>query len=249
MGRRSRMLFGWATAMALIAGGQAPASAAVGQVHGDGAMAAFCTQAQKAVAGTALESTNVLQPSVEDFIASDAAPWDDEAGLALPLTTQQFTSTAPHPSEDRTMDTVVSCKLKSAEALQYHYGSDAAELGHLCLDAHAAVVDAVYDNLTPPELGRLVHDRSDVVLEPDLVSWGGPDWTSPFPPEVARIEVDGRLHLRAKALVVPRVFPVPIVGPPKRGVHYCHLASPDLVRELVVGDITAQPDAPPVLPD
>ena len=214
-----------------------------GQVYGDGAMEEFCTRAQQIVARTDLVSTNVIQPTPEDFITSDAAPWDDADGLALPLTTQQFTSVVAHPTEDRDMATVVSCKMKSAEALLYHYGLGTAEIGGLCRDVHAEVVDDVFASLTPPERARLVYDRDDVFLDPDLVSWGGPDWTTPFPPQVAHAEPDGKLHLRAKAMIVPRIFPVPIVPTPKRGVHYCHLVAPDHLRELVTGDAEPIPAA------
>lgn len=240
-GLRAGVLAGVVAAMVV---GQAPVAAQPpGHVFSGGAMARFCTEAQKVIGQTELESTNVLQPTVEAFISSDAAPWDDADGVDLPLTTQQYTSTFPHPAEGRTLATVVSCKMKSAEGLIAHYGPDAATPGSLCSDVHARVLDEVYDALTPAEERRLVHQRHEVVLDPDLVSWGGPDWTSPFPPEIAYVDPAGTLHLRGKAMLVPTVFPVPMVGPPKRGVHYCHLAAPDLVRELVVGDVTSQPDA------
>ncbi len=223
--------------------GAAPAGGGVGAGHvfGDEAMARFCQRAQQVVGGTDLVSDNVLQPTVEAFIGSDAAPWDDDDGRDLPLTTQQFTTVVPHPTEDRDLAAVVSCKMKSAEGLQYHYGSDAGELGRFCQDVHAEVLDAVFGALTPPERARLVYTRDDVVLDLDTITWGGPDWTTPFPPQVAYAGPTGALHLRAKALIVPRVFPVPVVGPEKRAVHYCHVAAPDLVRELVTGDVTAGP--------
>lgn len=218
------------------------------QVFSAAARSNYCVRAQQLVAGTDLVSQNVVHDTIESFVESDATPYDTEDGRDLPLTTHQFITRVEHPGEGRLMDAVLSCKLKSGEAIQYHYGQSEGALGHFCTDAHADIADRVFDALTGAERQRLVYDRSDIVLVPDQASMGGGDWTSGQPqggdfqtPTIARAMPDGSLALQAKALIVPTVgvdIP-PFVGRNKQGTHYCHLIAPEHLRELVTGDVSA----------
>ena len=227
-------------------------------VHSDAARATWCTRAQQVVAGTTLESVNVIHTGPDTFVESDATPYEADEGRDLPLTTHQLVTSVPHPSEDRAMASVVSCKLKGGEAIRFHYGNEAGELGRFCSDVHADLTDRVYAALTPAEQERLVYQRGDVVMDPDVPAAGGGDWTSGQPqggdftlPQIAYEEPDGRLHLRAKALIVPTatVDIPPFIPRNKQGTHYCHLIAPDHLRELVTGDLTTAAPDPAGAPD
>ena len=210
-----------------------------GHLYSQAALNAFCTGAQMVIAQTSLVSENVVHDTQESFIGSDATPYETPEGETLPLTSQQYVSYATYPNKpNKSYPQVVSCKMKSAAALEYFYGADAAEAGNSCRNVHELTVDAVYASLTRHEERELVFTRDEVVLAADVNARSGPDWLTPFPPDVASTDADGNLVLQAKALPVPRFLPPFLPVPPeKRGVHYCHVASPHYILALVTGEV------------
>lgn len=209
-----------------------------GKLYSTAAVKRLCTEAQQIIAGTTLDSTNNIHDTSTSFIVSDAAPYESPEGATLPLTTQQFVTYGTYPAKGKQYPQIISCKMKSAEALAFFYGADAAHSGASCRDIHEQTVNAVFASLTKPETRQLVFDRDDVIIDSDSVARSGPQWLTPMPPTLTYMDAEGRLHLQAKSLPVPREVPpfVPL-GPEKKGVHYCHLAAPEYIRALITGDV------------
>jgi hypothetical protein len=208
-----------------------------GHLYSTAAVNSYCQEAQKIIAGTSLESINVLNDSFDALVASDAAPYETPEGAVLPLTTQQLVTYGAYP-DGQAFPQVISCKMKSAAALQYFYGPDAAVPGATCKTVVEQTLAAVFNSLTNKELRNLAFTPEQVLVDADLVANSGPNWLTPFPADVASLGADGLLHLQAKSLPVPRFLPPFLPVPPeKKGVHYCHLPSAEYLRALVTGEV------------
>ena len=207
----------------------------------------FCQKAQQIIAGTTLESDNLTHSKSSSFINSSPAPYDNDPAdnLAayngkgdpelLELTTQQYVTYAKGIF-GITYPQVISCKMKSSEAIQMFIDPSASNGEMNCSDIISDTVDHIFARI-PSWLQRsLAFKESEVVIEPDVVATNGPEWLDPFPPSVAFIGDDGLLHLQSKTLFVPVDLPPFIpVGDDKKGVHYCHLPAPSYVSRLIKG--------------
>jgi hypothetical protein len=189
---------------------------------------AFCTHAQQAMAGTQRPSTNVVHT---DFVA-----FRKSKTTIRPLETHQFVQTEPGSSRPMR----VSCKLKTPDQINLEYGArSAADAPKSCRDLHAGIVAAVYARLTPQQRARAI-PREKVILEPDEWTILGSTWVKDFP--FAYAGEGGRLHLASKSLHVDWTNRWFAWAPNSvRGVYYCHLAAPEYVKRLVLGDAKPLP--------
>lgn len=208
----------------------------------------FCQRAQQIVAGTELESINLVHNTFSSFVTSSSAPYeglnlssfngDEPLGDDLALTTQQFNNYQTMPWVGWDFPDVISCKLKDTESIQFHLGEAAASTQGTCADVVAETVQQVYDSANDFDSRWILVEQEDIVIEPDLVTAAGPVWTSGQPGNtkaVAYDNGDGVLRLRGIALPVDRTDPTSFVGPDKKGVYYCHLPSPEYVFSLIRG--------------
>lgn len=88
--------------------------------------------------------------------------------------------------------------------------------------------------------GSRVFLPSQVVVDPDVLAAIGPAWTTPFD-ALQVVTSDGKLHVRAKALVAASTIP----GNLDRfgGAHYCTSVAPEYLRDVITGSVSA-----PVVP-
>ncbi|MDJ0775322.1 MAG: hypothetical protein QNJ49_18140 [Mastigocoleus sp. MO_167.B18] len=198
----------------------------------------FCRYAQKIIAQTKIKAINVVQSDFNSFANSFATPFESPDGDTLPLTTQQLVTYGTYPNTGRTYPQIISCKMKSADAIKFFYGEDAAVSGSSCRDIHKRILKKVFSKLKTRKIKKLAFEKDEVILEPDIVATNGPEWLNPFPPDLAYLGDDGLLHLQAKSLPVPRTVPPFVsIGPERKGVHYCHLAAPEYITALITGAV------------
>jgi hypothetical protein len=208
----------------------------------------FCQNAQQIVATTSLESINLVHGTFSSFVVSSSAPYegpnlssyngDQPEGGDLPLTTQQFNNYQTMPYIGWVYPDVISCKLKNAESIQFHFGVSAAGAQAPCADVVTDTLAGVRATLTRFDSRWLFYDESRVVVEADLITQAGPVWTSGQPDNTKAVAIDrgdGILRLRGIALPVERTDPTSFVGPDKKGVYYCHLPSAHYVYALIRG--------------
>lgn len=193
----------------------------------------FCTQVQKLLEGTALESRNVIHTDYDAF--TDSKP------DVKPLTTHQFLQMSDGSSP---MPLRLSCKLKSADHIEAVYGANSASAQpRMCRDAHQQMVLAVWASMTRAEMLRAKFNPDTVMLDGDDIRFVGPGWIAPY--ESYYVGEKGRLHLRAKSLNPTwndwrwKIMPERL-----RGTHYCHLVAPEAIRALMLGDLAAPNHAP-----
>lgn len=249
------LIAGGVAAIGLSAPGLSEAGNARGHLYSTAAVNRFCKGAQRIIATTELEATNVIwddlgvagipfpppgTPST-GFIGSDALPYDGAEDL--PLTTQQFVG---YGLDDKGKDypQTVMCKMKSWDALDFYYPG-AASAGADCATVNANTGAAVIESLTndnqePQVITEIVYDN--------WVTFTGQQWTDSSPAPSAYISnADGKLHVVGKQLYVERTNPSPFVPANKKGVDYCQVIAPEYLREVIVGNIQAPTcDAPPV---
>ncbi|MCS6947512.1 MAG: hypothetical protein NZM12_07850, partial [Steroidobacteraceae bacterium] len=92
--------------------------------------------------------------------------------------------------------------------------------------------------LTAAELRRARFNPDTVMLDGDDVRVIGSGWIEPY--EFAYIGNGGHLHLFAKALHVDWTDWRWRLAPERfRGALYCHLAAPEYIRALMLGEMTA----------
>lgn len=219
----------------------------------------FCTRAQQVLASTQMWSTNIVHSSLDAFTGSSAAPYFSPTNLSaynakgvdgytLPLTTQQYTSSRELGTTGMYIPVVISCKMKTAEALAISFpGYSGAQ--RTCRDIHQNIVADVYSTLTAVERRMLRWQENQILYNADTYSVAGPTWLYPLPylPRVAAITAGGALRFTGRAITVPSTDPSPdtLVGPDKKGSYYCHLASPDYVRALILGQMDPILETPP----
>lgn len=245
--------------------GMAPAHAqmtsARSELYSQWAVDRFCSLAQQITTGTPYYSYNMLHSSLDSFTGSSAAPYEGTnlsayngkgaTGNALPLTTQQFVSHRVLTGTTWEYPIVISCKMKTAEALVYHLGAGAAGTQQTCREVNQQTVADVYASLTSIEQRMLRFQQSDVVFLPDIYAASGPSWLYPLPylPRVAFIPTvgmnAGKLAFRGLSITVDRNNTSGDVTADKKGSYYCHLPSPEYVRALVTGQTQPIVENPP----
>ncbi len=208
-----------------------------------------CIEAQKIIATTSIEAYSISHTSVQSMTFSSAAPYEgpnlsayngkETPGDALELTVQQFISYSTIPATGWRYPEVVSCKMKDAEAIQFHFGSDMAGTQQTCRDINEKIVADVFANLTSWQRRTLRYDENDIVFENDVPKASGPEWInpifSPFPPATIILGNDGLLHIKSRASIVERTNPTTAAGPDKKGSYYCHLPTPEHVLATLRG--------------
>jgi len=213
----------------------------VNQIYSAAWVNRFCADAQRKVATTDLKSTVTIYESLDDFVGSDAMPW--RGAEDLPFTTPQHIKYGVRNDRTHYVQGFM-CKMKSADGLIDAYpGLNAARTN--C----ATVNQGNYLTV----LYSLMSDRNAppvVINEVEFDYWrtfSGEQWTKEAPVAFAYTSAtDGKLHLVGKELYVPVDIVIDFIGPEKKGVHYCQVASPEYIRDLITGRIAAPVcNAPP----
>ncbi|MBM4191606.1 MAG: hypothetical protein FJ196_00825 [Gammaproteobacteria bacterium] len=183
----------------------------------------FCAIVQRQLADTTLPLTNKIHVSKNAFTESKAR--------VQPTETHQFLDT---DANGRLIG--ISCKTKSADHLRAVHGTPAARDPALpprsCRDVHRAMVVQLWASFNENERASSAFAPHRVMLDTDTQSYTGSGWLGS--PAEAYLSGDGRLHLRASALlaewedwrwkIMPKSF---------RGNHYCHLVAPERIRALM----------------
>jgi len=190
----------------------------------------YCVQAQQIIAGTELEAKSKIHTEFEEFVESKA--------LDKPLTVQQYSS-VPLPG-DETMNTVLSCKMKTAERINTAYPSAAGEPpvadgDGSCQAVHRAWLDKIANSIPS---GELALSPGELVVDDEDLTFIGPMWLRPWPFEPLYRGDDNRLHIRTRALYVPFSWWIPMPDRFK-GTYYCHLIAPDYLEAILRGDSSA----------
>lgn len=187
-----------------------------------------CVKAQRVIAQTSLTPAVVVHGDWDAFVASK--PTDQ------PFEVQQFFSS--HLPGENPPDTVVSCKMRTAErinASHYDDGSDSPPAGaeSSCDAVHRDMLDEVYRQVPPGD--QLIPRERWRVAEEEL-TFMGPQWLEPWPFVPLTRLADERLQLNTRALYVPYAWWIPM---PERflGNYYCHLAAPSYLESLVRGQL------------
>jgi hypothetical protein len=230
------------------------------------AVNSYCTKAQKVVSNTTLSSINLVHyarqivsqqgfplPDIADFTFSSSAPYDgpnlsayngkDTPGSALPLTTQQLVTYREVPASNTEIPIIVSCKMKSSEGLQHHFGPGAAGAQSTCKAMNQQTVAAVFATLTSSERRYLVYGESQIIFDDDQFLPSGPTWLGSIPVLIPLLlYVDSSvLHVASPAITVAVDFQDPSVGNDKKGSYYCHFATPEYIRSVVTGQLQPYP--------
>jgi hypothetical protein len=245
-----------------LAGFSAAASAQMTSLRSDlyshGAVARFCSDAQQVVSNTTLWAWNINHNELGSFTESSAAPYEGinqsayngngrdtdsdgfTEGTTLPLTTQQLVSHRVLPGTTWEYPIVISCKMKDAEAINFHFGSGSAGAQQSCKQFTQWLVPQVYASLTAAEQRMLKYTQDMIIYQNDFMVDAGPTWLEPLPllPTVASLgrgTATGKLIFRSKAINVARTNPTTLADPDKKGSYYCHFASPEYIRALITG--------------
>lgn len=269
MFRKSLMVGGLALLGATLGGvASAQMTSPRSELYSQWAVDRYCSMAQQLMTGTPYYSYNLLHSSQDSFTYSSAAPYmgpnlsayngklvnesgNPVTGDMLPLTTQQFVSHRVLPGTTWEYPIVISCKMKDAEAIAYHFGASAAGTQKSCRDVNQAVVADVFASLTAVEQRMIRFSPSQIVYPADLMAASGPSWLYPLPylPRVAFIQTvgvnTGKLVIRGLAINVSRLNADGNVGPDKKGSYYCHFPSPEYIRALITGQTGPLEETPP----
>jgi hypothetical protein len=222
----------------------------------------FCARAQQIVSSTSLYPVVVGHSGLDDFTFSSSAPYEgpnlsayngktdsrlgEDAG-DLPLTVQQLVSHRVLGATGWVYPVVVSCKMKTAEAINFHVGAGWAGTQRSCRDVNQSTVADVYASLTSIERRTLRWQQGQIIFVADSFASSGPTWLYPLPylPRVAFVGADGLLRIHGLAITVARTDPTTAAGPDKKGSYYCHLPSPEYVRALILGQTQPFNETPP----
>ena len=185
----------------------------------------FCADTQRHLAGTSLETTNIIHDKWPDYTASK--PEVDETELV----SHQFLYQEGLPNSGEPYVKIISCKTKSSDRIKTFRGEDAAGTQSSCGAVNRRTVERVIDRLKLDDPPEIIYDEDDSVLM-------GPQWLEPWPYKVAYEDESGALHFRGKGMLIPysKLIPMPDRF---KGVHYCHLVAPDYAEALLTGKIEA----------
>lgn len=191
----------------------------------------FCAWAQQLIAGTSLIADVETQTDYDSFVASKAR--------SEPLTVQQFWSNPVDSADGMAMARVVSCKMKTAERINYSYSAEspggipAAAGNQSCDVVQRAVLAEVLNGIPHAEL---VVPADTLRVEPEEQTFIGPMWLKPWPFQPLSRDEDGLILLHSRALYVPFSWWVP--APDRfKGTYYCHLVAPDFLEAVLRGDL------------
>jgi len=227
------------------------ASASNAALYSQEAVQTLCLEAQKTTASTSLEAYVVNHSNVQSMTFSSAAPYEgpnlsayngkESPGDALPLTVQSYVYYSTVPFSGWRYPETVSCKMKDAESIQFHFGATAAGAQQSCRTMNEQIVADVFANLTSWQRRTLRYDENDVVFEDDVPKASGPEWInplfSPFAPTTIFLGNDGLLHVKSRASILERTNPTNLAGPDKKGSYYCHLPTPEHVLAVLRGQV------------
>ncbi len=211
----------------------------------------MCTEAQKIISNTSLEAYAIRHNNLDSFLFSSSAPYEgpnlsayngkETPGDTLPLTVQQFNYFNMNPRTGWVYPETVSCKMKDAEAIQFHFGPTAAGAQSTCRAINEQTFADVFASLTSWQRRTLVYDENDIVFDDDVPKPSGPQWAnplaSPFAPKTIYFGGDGLVHVQSIASIVARTNPTNLAGPDKKGSYYCHLPTPEHILAVLRGQV------------
>lgn len=233
------------------------------ELYSVGSTDRFCSRAQQIISSIDFDSNNVVHTDFTAFANSSSAPYEGTnlgsyggtlalypTGNVMPVTTQQYVSQRELGTTGWEYPIVISCKMKTAEAINFHYaayGQTPAGVQKSCKEVNQQIVSEVYSSLTSIEQRTLRWPQSDIVYLNDIFAPAGPSWLYPLPylPRVAFIGVDGKLRFRGLAITVARTDPSSAAGADKKGSYYCHLPSPEYIRAMITGQTDPIVETPP----
>ena len=187
----------------------------------------YCRAAQRLITKTEVPVEVVIHDSFEAFVKSKAII--DETGQPF---IQQYGWT-----DDQGRLTGISCKLKSADHLNLAFGEGSAGPDGKCQEMNQAVFKKIAKHTRSPTYTSITFDPLETVTNDEQPGMTGPDWLAPF--SMTYVE-DDVLHIATKGFVVDFTDPRYEAAPERfRGVHYCHLISPDYLAALMVGEAPA----------
>jgi hypothetical protein len=190
-----------------------------------------CVQAQQIIAGTGLAARLDIYTDFDEFVKSKAL--DD------PLTVAQFSSN-PLPG-DGGPDTVLSCKMKTAERINTAHQAQSAPAPLALGDTSCQLIHQTWLREIVQRIpsGQLALSPEEFVVDDEQLTFIGPMWLRPWPFEALYRGEDGLLHIRSRALYVPFAWWIPMPDRFK-GTYYCHLISPVYLEALLRGEV--EPD-------
>jgi hypothetical protein len=187
----------------------------------------FCAEVQYLIGATALPAENVVYDDLDAFVKSKATP--------KPLVTRQFVH---YEADDPEMPKMISCKLKSADHLNFEYGAGSAGHEGTCRSVNGLTLERV--RAARGNSGSPYGVFTNVELDPDEVGPSGVVWLKPY--TMVRVDENNILHIMSKALYVSwhdeRFLEMPARF---RGTHYCHLIAPSYLRRLLDGEVAVGP--------
>jgi hypothetical protein len=191
----------------------------------------FCRVAQTKISNTTLAIENIIYKDFESFKLSKP--------VGKPLTTAQFVVMGKHPKTGAEYPQQISCKMKTADSIIKYNGAGTAGADGDCKAIQQGIIDTALANLSATDKQLALKNRAGVVkAADDVVVWIGPRWLEPWPwPSASQTEA-GKIAITSKALFVKDSAVIPMPDRFK-GTHYCHLATPEYVRLLAIGEIPA----------
>jgi hypothetical protein len=234
------------------------------ELYSVGSMGRFCSRAQQIVASTPLTSWNIVHNELDTFANASSAPYQGTnlgsyngtfaafpTGDQMPLITQQMISQRELTQAQWEYPIMVSCKLKDAESINYHFGAGSAGTQRTCREVNQDTFASVYSSLTAVEQRSIRFQPSQIAYVADMMAASGPNWLYPLPylPRIAFIPTTGpnagKLVIRGFAIFVSRLEGSGNVGADKKGVYYCHLVAPEYARALITGQMEPVLETPP----
>lgn len=196
----------------------------------------FCGVVQTKISDTRLPVENIVYKDFEAFKLSKP--------VGKPLTTAQFVVMGKHPQTGADYPLQISCKTKTADSIIKYNGAGTAGADGDCKMIQQQIINTALANLTPADKQLALKNRAgSIQAGDDVVVWIGPRWLEPWPWPSAAAAANGNVTITSKALFVLDNALIPMPDRFK-GTHYCHLATPEYVRMLAIGEIAAPAAAP-----
>lgn len=231
------LLFGLTINQLVFAGNELADSEQLAQISNNQALRTdetFCQRAQQLMVGSQLVSSNVVHQDFEAYVDSKAS--------SAPLITHQYVNRWLDEATEVSIPVSVSCKLKTAERINHDFadkiGSDVSL---------RAITERSCQFINQQTLQRVLKHNSAIsaaeanskfVFDEDDNKFIGPFWLRPWPYQVAYQDDMGVTHIRSKALHVEYSAFIPMPASFK-GVHYCHLISPEYLSALLRDEMVA----------
>jgi len=239
-------------------------SATANELYSQKAVMQLCADAQREMTGTAVAPLIVINhrplegsTPAQTFVYASAAPYSDinrasfngrgftgnvEPGYNLPLTVQQYTSYDTTGQWGWIYPSVVSCKMKDAESIQYYFGASAAGTQQQCRVMNEKIVADVFSALTSWQQRTLVYQESDFTFQDDLDVGSGPAFVNPLnaptgPNIIFYGTTSSELVVKSRYTKVARTYTGTEVTEDKKGVYYCHLPTPEHVMRIATGQV------------